>query len=164
MRGISKLFMAGVLATSLGVAAMPTPAGAATAAVCTKATFKTDLKKGTSTSQLTGCTKGPATAATLVANFKPKTGTGVKVTITWKNNGGKNGPFGITQKKVTKPNKCKFETVNGKKTQDSLIVSSAKITTGTGKAASLKGTTFSERLCITQKITTYLEPGSKVTI
>jgi hypothetical protein len=164
MRSIARLTIAGALATSLAVAATSAPAGAATAAVCTKATFKTDLNKGTSTSQLTSCTKGPATAATLVANFKPKTGTQVKVTITWKSGGGKNGPFGITQKKVTKPNKCKFETVKGKKVQDSLIVSSAKITSGTGKAASLKGTTFSERLCITQKITTYLEPGSKVTI
>jgi hypothetical protein len=156
--------MAGALATSLAVAATSAPAGAATAASCTKATFKTDLNKGTSTSQVSGCTKGPATAMTLVANFKPKTGTQVKVTITWKSGGGKNGPFAITQKTVKKPNKCKFETVKGKKVQDTLIVSSAKVTTGTGKAKSLKGTTFSERLCVTQKITTYLEPGSKITV
>jgi hypothetical protein len=155
--------MAGVLATSLGVAVLASPADAATAAVCAKATFKTDLKKGTSTSQLTSCTKGPATAATLVANFKPKTGTGVQVTITWKSGGGKNGPFKITQSKP-KTSKCKYETVKGKKVQDQILVSSAKIPSGTGKAAKLKGTSFSERLCITQKITTYLEPGSKITI
>ena len=90
--------------------------------------------------------------------------TDVQTTITWKSGGGKNGPFTITQTSSPKPNKCKFETVKGKKVQDALIVSTARIATGTGKAASLKGTTFSERLCITQKTTTYLEPGSKITV
>src|SRR3954452_25101264 len=138
----------GLAATSMIAVGFAAPAGSATPATCTKATFKTDLKKGTSTSKLTGCTKGPATGATLVANFKPKTGTGVQVTITWNSNGEKNGPFKITQTKPKK-SKCRYETVKGKKVQDQILVSTAKIASGTGKAASLKGTTFSERLCIT---------------
>jgi outer membrane lipoprotein-sorting protein len=99
---------------------------------------------------------------TITAKFKDLSN--IQTTITWKNGAGKNGPFKVTQKAVKKPNKCKFETVKGKKTQDTLIVSTGKVTTGTGKAASLKGTTFSERLCVTQKTTTYLEPGSKIVI
>src|SRR4051812_8077328 len=153
----------GLAATSMIAVGFAAPAGSATPATCTKATFKTDLNKGTSTSKLTGCTKGPATGATLVANFKPKTGTGVQATITWNSGGGKNGPFKLTTTKP-KTSKCKFETVKGKQVRDALIVSTAKIPSGTGKAAKLKGTTFSERLCITQKTTTYLEPGSKIII
>jgi len=65
------------------------PASAAVPAVCTKATFKTDLAHFKSTSQVTGCTKGPATAATLVANFKSLAN--IQTTITWKSGGGKNG-------------------------------------------------------------------------
>jgi hypothetical protein len=152
----------GVATAALVGMSLATPAGAAGGAVCTKATFSTNLKTAKSTSQLSGCTKGPATAATLVANFKKLTN--IQATITWKSGGGSNGPFKITQKKVTKGNKCKYETVKGKKTQDTLIVSTGNVTSGTGKAASLKGTTFSESLCVTQKTTTYLEPGTTIKI
>jgi hypothetical protein len=153
--------MAGVLASSLGVAAMSAPAGAAAPASCKKATFKTVKTK--STSQLTGCTKGPATAATLVANFANLKK--ITATITWKSGGGVSGPFTITEKAGPKAaNKCKFETVKGKKTQDSSIVSTGKVTKGTGKAKSLVGTTFSEILCVTQKVTTYVMPGTTIKI
>jgi hypothetical protein len=154
--------MAGVLAASLGVAAFATPAGAATPASCTKATFSTNLKTFKSTSVLSSCTKGPATGATLVANFKKLTN--IQATITWKSSGGSNGPFKITEKNVKTGNKCKYETVKGKKVQDQLIVSTGTVTSGKGKALSLKGTKFSESLCVTQKSTTYLEPGTKIVI
>lgn len=150
----------GVLATSMAMA-VSSAAGAATPASCAKATFKST--KSTSTSQITSCTKGPATAATLVATFPSLSN--IKVTITWKSGGGKNGPFKITEKAGPKAaNKCKFETVKGKKTQDGSIVSTGKVTTGTGKAKSLAGTTFSETLCVTQAVTTYLMPGTTIKI
>jgi len=150
--------MAGVLATSLGVAVLDAPAGAATPASCTKATFKTDLKKKTSTSQVSGCTKGPATALTLVASFP--TLTNIKTTITWKSGGGTNGPFKITEKAVKTGNKCGK---TGAK-QDTLIVSTGTVASGTGKAASLKGTKFSESLCVKPNQSTYLMAGTKIVI
>ena len=152
----------GLAATSMVAVGFAAPASAATPATCTKATFATNLKTFKSTSQVTGCTNSPAPAMTIVANFKNLAN--IQTTITWKNGAGKNGPFKVTQKQVKKPNKCKFETVKGKKVQDTLIVSTGKVTSGTGKAAKLKGTTFSERLCVTQKTTTYLEPGSKIIV
>ena len=142
--------------------AISSAAGAVTTASCTKATFSTNTKTDVSTSVLSGCTKGPATGATLKANFKNLKK--ITATITWKSGGGTTGPFTITEKGVTKGNKCKFETVKGKKTQDSLIVSTGKVTKSTGKAASLKNSTFSESLCVTQKVTTYLEPGTTIKI
>jgi hypothetical protein len=161
MRGIGKILAVGVLALSLGMA-VSSAAGAATPASCAKATFNSNLKTFKSTSNLTACTKGPATAATLVANFKNLKK--ITATITWAKGGGVTGPFTITEKPVKAGNKCKFETVKGKKTQDSLIASSGKVTKSTGKAASLTGTTFSESLCITQKDATYLPPGGKIVI
>jgi len=158
---LGKIFVVGVLALSLGMA-VSSAAGAATPASCAKATFNSNLKTFKATSNLTACTKGPATAATLVANFKKLTN--IQATITWKSGGGVNGPFKITEKKVTAGNKCKFETVKGKQVQDGLIVSTGKVTSGTLKAASLKGTTFSESLCVTQTSSTYLAPGTKIVI
>ena len=153
-----RLLALGLAATSMVAAGFAAPAGAATPASCTKATFKTDLKKKTSTSQVTGCTKGPATALTLVASFP--TLTKITVTITWKNSGGKNGPFKVTEKAVKTGNKC--SKTNGK--QDTLIVTTGLVTSGTGKAASLKGTKFSESLCVKPNQSTYLMPGSKIII
>ena len=159
-RSVGTLFAVGALALSLGTAV--SSAGAATPATCTKATFKTNLKTFKSTSNLSACTKGPATTATLVASFKNLKK--ITATITWAKSGGVSGPFIITEKPVTKGNKCKFETVKGKQVQDTLIVSTGKVTKSTGKAAGLKGTTFSESLCITQKSATYLPPGGKIVI
>jgi hypothetical protein len=160
-RSIGTIFAVGVLALSLGMA-VSSAAGAATPATCTKATFNSNLKTGKATSVLTGCTKGPATGATLVANFKVITK--ITATVTWNKGGGVSGPFPITEKAVKTGNKCKFETVKGKQVQDALIVSKGTVTKSTGKAASLKGTTFSESLCVTQKSTTYLAPGTKIVI
>ena len=57
------------------------------------------------------------------------------------------------------------------KTKDSLILSTGTITASTSKAAPLKGTKFSESLCIHSTtvggkttITEYLLPGSKIAI
>ena len=160
-RSIGTVFAVGVLALSLGMA-VSSAAGAATPASCTKATFNSNLKTGKSTSKLSSCTKGPATTATLVANFKNLKK--ITATITWNSGGGVSGPFTITEKAVKTGNKCKFETVKGKKVQDGLIASKGTVTKSTGKAASLKGTTFTESLCITQKDATYLPPGGKIVI
>ena len=97
-----------------------------------------------------------------MANFKNLTK--ITATITWSGGAGETGPFVITQKAVKTGNKCKFETVAGKKVQDGFIASTGKVTNSTGKAASLKGTTFSESLCVTQKSATYLAPGTKIII
>jgi hypothetical protein len=161
MRGIGKIFAVGVLALSMGMA-VSSAAGAAVPASCAKATFNSNLKTGKATSVLTGCTKGPATGATLVANFKNLKK--ITTTITWNKGGGVSGPFVITEKGVTTGNKCKSEIVKGKSVKDGLISSTGKVTVSTGKAASLKGTTFSEFLCVTQKSTTYLEPGTTIKI
>lgn len=137
-------------------------AGAATAAVCTKAVNTSNLKTGKATSVLSGCTHGPATGATSVSNFKNLKG--ITTTVTWNAKGGTNGPFIVSEKGGPAKNACKSETVKGKSVKDSLIVSTGKVTSGTGKAVSLKGTAFSEDLCVTQAEGTYLEPGTKVTI
>jgi hypothetical protein len=160
MRGIGRICAVGVLALSLGMA-VSSSAGAAGQASCTKATFATNAKAKTSTSMLSGCTNSPATGAKLVANFKVLTN--IQTTITWNGGKGVSGPFKLSEK-AGKPNHCKFETVKGKKVQDTLAVSTGTVTKSSGAAASLKGTKFSESLCVTQKVTTYLEPGTTIKI
>lgn len=145
---------AGSFAVSSGV-----PAGAAVAkgTICTKATFKTDLKKFTSTSVLSGCSNPAATGGTgtLVANFKNL----AKITakITWKGTG--TASYSVTQKAVKTGNTCKKV---GTK-QDIKIVSTGKFVSGTGVAlAAFKGTTYTETLCVTTTSSTYVMPGSKI--
>ena len=135
------------------------PAGAVVkGATCTKATFKTDLKKFTSTSVISGCTNVAATGGTgtLVANFKDLKKITAK--ITWKGKG--TTSYTVTQEVgPAAANKCKV--VKGKK--DILIVSTGKFVSGTGVAlASFKGTTYIESLCVTTTSSTYLNPGSKI--
>ena len=97
-----------------------------------------------------------------MSNFKNLKG--ITTTVTWNAKGGTNGPFKVTEKGGPAKNTCKSEIVKGKSVKDSPIVSTGTVTTGTGKAVSLKGTKFSEDLCVTQADGTYLEPGTKVTI
>ena len=135
------------------------PAGAVVkGATCTKATFKTDLVKKTSTSVISGCTNVAATGGTgtLVANFKNLGKITAK--ITWKGKG--TTSYTVTQKVgPAAANNCKV--VKGKK--DILIVSTGKFVSGTGVSlASFKGTVYTESLCVTSATTTYLNPGSKI--
>jgi len=152
-----RLFAVVVAAGSFAVSSA-LPAGAvAKGATCTKATFKTDLKKFTSTSVLSGCSNPAATGGTgtLVANFKNLKAITTK--ITWKGTG--TTSYAVTQKAVTAGNKCKV--VAGK--QDVQIVSTGKFTAGTGVVGTaFKGTTYIETLCVTNTSSTYLMPGSKI--
>jgi len=159
MRRFGAAVVAGL--SLLSVCMLGAPAGAASAS-CTKATFSSNQKTSTATSVLSGCTGGPATGATLVANFKVLTN--ITTTITWNNKAGVSGPFKVTEKAGPKTSTCKSEIVKGKSVKDALIVSSGVVTASTGKAAGLKGSKFSESLCVTQKVTTYLEPGTKIVI
>jgi len=147
-----------VAAASLVAVSFAAPAGAVVkGTTCTKATFKTDLKKFTSTSVLSGCSNPTATkgGGTLVASFKNLKKITAK--ITWKAGG--TSSYTITQKAGPKTNKCKV--VKGK--QDALIVSTGKYTSGTGAAVTyFKGTTYTESLCVTSTSATYLLPGSKI--
>ena len=162
MRKFGRVLTVLALALPLG-GLVATPAGAAAKpATCTKAVNTSNLKTGVAKSVLSGCTGGPSTGATSVSNFKVLTN--ITTTITWNGGGGKNGPFKITEKAGPKTNTCKSETVKGKSVKDALIVSTGTVSSGTGKAASLKGTKFAENLCVTQTSSTYLEPGSKVTV
>ena len=113
----------GLAATSMIAVGFAAPAGSATPASCTKATFKTNLAKKTSTSQVSGCTKGPATAVTLGAKFQKYERQGDHLV----EEGREERAVQDHRKAGQKPNKCKLETVKGKKVQDALIVSTAKI-------------------------------------
>jgi hypothetical protein len=155
----SRLFAVTAIVSIVGFSSV-LPAGAVIAkgATCTKATFKTDLKKFTSTSVMSGCTNPAATGGTgtLVANFKNL----AKITtkITWKGTG--TTSYLVTQKVGPKTNKCK----GSGKTKDVLIVSTGKFTAGTGAVgAAWKGTVYTESLCVTKTNSTYLLPGSKIT-
>ena len=153
------LFAVAFAAASL-VAVTASPAVAAPVVACSKATFKSDNVKKTSTSVISVCTN-PAVSGgggKLVANFKNLNKITAK--ITW--NGGK----GVTNYTVTqKPgpaaaNKCK-KTGTKKVT---LIVSTGKFVSGTGAAGSkLKGKTYKESLCVPPSLKIYLAPGTKIT-
>jgi len=154
LRLCAVVVVAGSIAAS---SALPAGAVVAKGATCTKATFKTDLKKFTSTSVISGCTNPAATGGTgtLVANFKNLKAITTK--ITWKGTG--TTSYAVTQKAVTAGNKCKV--VKGK--QDIQIVSTGKFTAGTGVVGTaFKGTTYVETLCVTSTSSTYLMPGSKI--
>jgi hypothetical protein len=155
-----RLFAVVVAAGSLAASsALPAGAAVVKGTTCTKATFKTDLVKGTSTSALSGCSNPAATGGTgtLVANFKNLKKITAKVT--WKGTG--TVTYTITEKGgPAAANKCKTP-AGGK--QDGLIVSTGKFVSGTGAAlAAFKGTIYTESLCVTSKSATYLNPGSKI--
>jgi hypothetical protein len=121
--------------------------------------LETNLKKGTSTSITSGCPNAAASGGgTIVANFKNLDQ--ITAEITWK--GGK----GTTRSKVKqgagpKNNKCK--TTNRRK--DRLIVSTGTYTGGTGTAGkALKGLRCAQQLCVCGDSSTYLLPGSKITV
>jgi hypothetical protein len=147
-----------IAATSVVALVAVAPAGALVkGTTCTKATFKTNLKTFKSTSVISGCTNPAATKGqgTLVANFKNL----AKITakITWKAGG--TSSFNVTQKKGPSTNTCKGTGA----TKDILIVSTGKYAGGTGVAVPyFKGTTYTEKLCVTSKNATYLLPGSKI--
>ena len=153
-----RLIAVAAVAGSFAFSAMPAGAVVAKGTTCTKATFKTDLKKFTSTSVLSGCSNPAATGGTgtLVANFKNLKKITAK--ITWKGTG--TTSYTITEKGGPAPaNKCK--SVGGKK--DALIVSTGKFTAGTGVVGTaFKGTTYTESLCVTSTSSTYLNPGSGI--
>ena len=153
-----RLFAVTAIVSIVGVSSV-LPAGAVVAkgASCTKATFKTDLKKFTSTSVISGCTNAAATGGTgtLVANFKNL----AKITakITWKGTG--TTSYLVAQKAGSKTNTCKGSGT----TKDVLIVSTGKFTSGTGVVGTAwKGTVYTESLCVTKTNSTYLLPGSKI--
>ena len=135
------------------------PAVAAPKVACTKATIKSDLKKFTSTSVMSGCSNPSVSGGqgTLVANFKNLKKITAK--ITWKGKG--TTSYLVTEKAGPKVNKCK---TTGK-TKDALIVSTGKFTAGTGVAGTaLKGLVYKESLCVrSTDSSTYLLPGSKIT-
>ena len=153
------LLAVGFAAASL-VAVTASPAVAAPVVACSKATFKSDNVKKTSTSVISLCTN-PAVSgggAKLVANFKDLNKITAK--ITW--NGGKGTTsYTVTQKAgPASANNCKLTA--GKK--DALIVSVGKFVSGTGKAGTaLKGKTYKESLCVPPSLKLYLKPGSKIT-
>ena len=162
----SRVFAVALAASSLMMVPLAATAGAATPTTCTKATFTpTATGATTAKSTLSGCNNPTLTggSGTLVANFKVLT----KITgkITWKGTG--TSSFILKEAGGPKVNKC-----NGTgKTKDALIVSTGTVNAGTGKAVALKGTKFSESLCIhstgsgkTAKTTEYLLPGSKIAI
>jgi len=164
--GTTRLMCVGLAAASLVVGSTTVPAGAATPTVCTKATFNAiNTVTSTAKSTLGGCNNPAATGGSgvLVANFKVL----AKITgkITWKGTG--TSSFTLKEGTGPKVNKC-----NGSgTTKDSLIVTTGTITAGTGAAVTLKGTKFSESLCVhtggtkaKPVLTEYLLPGSKITI
>jgi len=127
------LLAVGFAAASL-VAVTASPAVAAPVVACSKATFKSDNVKKTSTSVISVCTN-PAVSgggAKLVANFKNLNKITAK--ITW-NNGKGTTSYTVTQKAgPASANNCKLTA--GKK--DALIVSVGKFVSGTGKESALR--------------------------
>jgi len=158
-KSIARVFAVSVAACSL-LTITAGPAVAAPKVACSKATIKSDLKKFTSTSVMSGCTNPSVSGggATLVANFKNLKKITAK--ITW--NGGKGTTsYNVTEGPGPKVNKC--GTTKGKK--DALIASAGKFVSGTGVAGTaLKGLVYKESLCVrSTDSSTYLLPGSKIT-
>jgi hypothetical protein len=162
----SRLIAVALAAGSLMMVPLAAASGAATATTCSGATFgATNTVTSIAKSTLTGCTSPTLTggSGTLVANFKNLAKITVK--ITWKGTG--TSSFTLKEAGGTGTNKCK----GVGKAQDSFVVSTGTVTSGTGKAVGLNKTKFSETLCIhatgtgkTAKTTTYLFPGSKILI
>ena len=162
----TRLICVGLAAASLAVGSAAVPVGAATPTTCTKATFSaTNSVTSTAKSTLGACTNPAVTGGSgvLVANFKVLSKITVK--ITWKGTG--TSSFTLKEGAGPKVNKCK----GAGATKDLLVVSTGTVSAGTGKAVALKGTKFSESLCVHSGgtkakpvLTEYLLPGSKIAI
>ena len=164
----TRLIAAAIAAGSLIALPMAASAGAAVATTCKTATFSAiNTTTAIAKSTLGGCTNAPATGGSgvLVANFKVTAKITVK--ITWKGT----GTSSFTLKEGVTPKSVKNTCHGVGKAQDTLIVTTGTITSGTGKAVALNKTKFSEALCVhttgsgkTAKTTEYLQPGSKILI
>jgi hypothetical protein len=176
MRGpvSTRIIACALAAGSLLMVPLAATAGAATPTTCTTATFSpTTTTKGTSTAKSTlgGCNNPAITGGSgvLVATYTTNgtTASGIKGKITWKGTGTSSFTLKSGGGSAAAGAKCH----GTGKTKDSLIISTGTITAATSKAAVLKGTKFSESLCIhvvtvgkKSTITEYLLPGSKIAI
>ena len=163
-----RLIAVALAAGSLVVVPLAATAGAATPTTCSTATFSavnttTSIAKST----LGKCTNPALTGGSgvLVANFKVTAKITVK--ITWKGT----GTSSFVLKEGSAPKGVKNTCKGVGKAQDTLIVTTGTVTSGTGKAVALNKTKFSESLCVhttgsgkTAKTTEYLTPGSKILI
>ncbi len=170
----TRIIAVALAAGSLFMVPLAAAAGAATPTVCTKATFSPTTNaagKSTAKSTLGGCNNPALTGGSgvLVATYSTNgtTATGVQGKITWKGTG--TSSFTVKSAGGTAAAGAKCHGTG--KTKDSLILSTGTITAATSKAAALKGTKFSESLCIHSvtvgkkaTITEYLLPGSKIAI
>jgi hypothetical protein len=170
----TRIVAVALAAGSLLMVPLAAAAGAATPTVCTKATFSpttTTAGKLTAKSTLGGCNNPVLTGGSgaLVATYTSNgtTASGVQGKITWKGTG--TSSFTVISKAGTAAQGAKCHGTG--KTKDGLILSTGTIKASTGKAAPLKGTKFSESLCIHATtvgkkvtITEYLLPGSKIAI
>jgi hypothetical protein len=160
MRKRAAALLAVAFAAASLVAVTASPAVAAPVVACSKATFKSDNVKKTSTSVISVCTNAAVSGGggKLVANFKNLNKITAK--ITWNNGKGVTN-YAVTQKPgPAAANNCKLTA--GKK--DTLIVSTGKFVSGTGVAGTkLKGKTYKESLCVPPSLKLYLKPGSKIT-
>ena len=161
----TRLVAVALAAGSLMALPMAASAGAAVPTTCKTATF--NITGSIAKSTMGGCTNVPITGGTgvLVANFKVATKIAVK--ITWKGT----GTSSFTLKQGGAPKGVKNTCKGVGKAQDTLIVTTGVITSGTGKAVALNKTKFSESLCVhttgtgkAAKVTEYLTPGTKVLI
>jgi hypothetical protein len=151
----------GVAVASLAGMALTTSAGAAAPVSCSNPKSVTNVKKGTSTITLTGCTNPKATGGkgTGVVTFKALNAGSSKVAgkITWNKTG--TTTFSLSSKAGKTPNKCPKGTV--------LFLSTGKVLGGTGAALKLipKGSPYSESVCAnTTTGKTTMAPGTKVLI
>ena len=172
--GSTRVIAVALAAGSMFMVPLAATAGAATPTVCTKATFSpstTVAGKQTAKSTLGGCNNPAITGGSgvLVATYTTNgtTATGVQGKITWKGTGTSSFKVSSGAGPAAQAAKCH----GTGKTKDPLIVSTGTITASTNKAAPLKGTKFSESLCIhttgtgkSATVTEYLLPGSKIAI
>ena len=170
----TRMIAVALAAGSLLMVPLAATAGAATPTVCTTATFSpstTTAGVSTAKSTLGGCNNPAITGGSgvLVATYKTDgtTASGIKGKITWKGT----GTSSFTLKSGAGPAAADAKCHGTGKTKDPLILSTGTITAATSKAAALKGTKFSESLCIHSAtvgkkvtITEYLLPGSKIAI
>src|SRR5579862_3189709 len=147
----TRLIAVALAAGSLLMVPLAASAGAATPTTCTKATFSpttTAAGKTTAKSTLGGCNNPTLTGGSgvLVATYSVKgtTATSVAGKITWKGTGTSSFTVKSAGGSAAAAAKCH----GTGKTKDSLILSTGTITAATGKAVALKGTKFSESLCI----------------
>lgn len=160
----TRVIAVALAAGSLMIVPLSGSAGAAGGALCSAGKQTTNLKTFKATQLLSNCTNAAATGGkgTLSANFKNLAG--IAVTILF-NKTGSVGPFVIKETTKKAYAKCKTSLVKGKAVHDDEAISTGIVKGGKGKAAALlKGTKFSQLLCIKPTLATYPVPGSKVAI